>query len=219
VLPRGYPTSPSTLGDHLRRRRLDLGQTQRILAARWGVRSETIASWELGRTKPGIQHVPRIVASLQGDPVDHPTTLAGRLLSIRRRLGLTQAEMAIRLEQDEKQICRWERGQRAPHPAIAGRIEAALRELEGRPAGGGAETLSYFDLTRWRRRPVRVVAQPRTLGDWLRARRLELGPSAASVARQAGTSRETLYRIERGRQTASAALECRLRTVLGLKRI
>jgi transcriptional regulator with XRE-family HTH domain len=208
------------LGDHLRRRRLDLGLTQRILAERWCVRSETIAAWELGRTKPGIRAIARIIALLEGDPVDHPTTLAGRLLAIRRRLGLMQAELAARLGQDEKQICRWEAGRRMPHPAIAGRVDRALRGLEGWPAEVGSESVSYFDLTRWRRKmPVAPGAEPKTFGECLRARRLELGLSAMFVADRTGTSRGTLYRIERGRQAVSATLERRLRIVLGLRSV
>jgi len=217
-LPRGYPVSPGTLGEHLRRRRLDLGLTQRILADRWGVRSETIAAWELGRTKPGIRQVGRIVAFLEGDPVAHSATLSGWLLAIRRRLGLTQADLAARLGQDEKQVCRWERGQRTPHSAIVGRIDLALRALEGRPAEGESESPSYFDLTRWRRRPsAGVEVQPATLGERLRARRLEFGLSATFVARQIGTSRGTVYRIESGRQRVSARLERRLLRILCLR--
>jgi transcriptional regulator with XRE-family HTH domain len=217
-LPRGYPREVRTLGDHLRRRRLDLRLTQRILGERWGVRSETIAAWELGQTKPGIRQVAKIVALLGGDPVDHPATLSGRLLAIRRRLGLTQAELAAQLGQDEKQTCRWERGLRTPHHAIKGRIDLALRALEGRAAELGSESPSYFDLTRWRRKPPPegVTFEPKTFGERLRARRLELGLSATSVARQAGTSRGTLYRIERGNQTLPADLEKRLYALLQL---
>jgi transcriptional regulator with XRE-family HTH domain len=216
----GYPSEVRTLGDHLRRRRLDLGLTQRILAGRWGVRSETIAAWELGRTKPGIRQVAKIVALIEGDPTVHPATLAGRLLAVRRRLGLTQAELAARLGQDEKQICRWEGGRRRPHRWIAGRIDLTLRQLEGRPAGAGPESSGYFGLTRWRRKALADVPfQPRTFAELLRARRLELGLSATFVARQTGASRGTIYRIEHGRQTASALLEGRLRTVLGLRSI
>jgi transcriptional regulator with XRE-family HTH domain len=65
--------------------------------------------------------------------------------------------------------------------------------------------------------PVAVILRLETFGERLRARRLELGLSATSVAAQAGTSRGTLYRIERGRQTASLDLERRLRTLLGLQ--
>jgi transcriptional regulator with XRE-family HTH domain len=214
-LPRGYPREIRTLGDHLRRRRLDLGLTQRILGERWGVRSETIAAWELGQTEPRIRQVAKIVALLQSDPVDHPTTLAGRLRAIRRQLGLTQAELAARLGQDEKQICRWETGRQTPHPAIAGRVDLTLRGLERRPAEVGPESESYFDLTRWRRRvPVAAGAQPRTFGERLRARRLELGLSATFVASRTGMSRGTLCRIERGRRPASRDLERRLLRIL-----
>jgi transcriptional regulator with XRE-family HTH domain len=217
VLPRGYPVTVRTLGDHLRRRRLDLGLTQRILAKRWGVRSESIAAWELGRTKPGIRQFAKVIALLGADPMPLPESLAERLLAVRRRLGLTQAELAARLGQDEGQISRWERGRRTPHPAIAGRIDLALRELEGRPAEAESEPQSYFELTRWRRKPpAGVAAQPRTFGERLRAWRLELGLSATFVARQAGTSRGTLYRIERDRQKLSASLGRRLRALLDL---
>jgi transcriptional regulator with XRE-family HTH domain len=134
---------------------------------------------------------------------------------VRLRLGLFREEFAARFGQDEKQICWWEAGQRTPHPAIAGRVDQALRRLEGRPAEAGLESASYFDLTRWRRKtPVGVTAQPKTFGERLRDRRLKLRLSAAFVVRQPGTSRGTLYRIECGRQKATRDLERRLRTLL-----
>lgn len=177
----------------------------------------TIAAWELGRANPGIRQVAKVVALLEGDPVGHPATLSGRLLAIRRHLGLTQAELAARLGQDEKQICRWEGARHRPHPWIAGRIDLTLRQLEDWPAEAGPESASYFDLTRWRRMaPQSVAVQPEAFGERVRARRLELRLSAAFVARQVGTSRGTLYRIERGRQTASRDLECRLLRLLDL---
>jgi transcriptional regulator with XRE-family HTH domain len=217
MVPRGYPREVRTLGDRLRRWRLDLGLTQRILAARWGVRSETIAAWELGRTEPGIRHLAKIVALLGGDPVDHPATLSGRLLAIRRRLGLTQTELAARIGQDEKQICRWERGPRTPHPAIAGRIDQALGQLEGRLPQAESKPASYFDLTRWRRKPPPgEAAKPKTFGERLRAQRLGLGLSATFVAAMTGTSRGMLYRIERGRRRVPAILERKLQTLLNL---
>lgn len=60
------------------------------------------------------------------------------------------------------------------------------------------------------------TVEPVTLGERLRARRLELGLSATLIARHAGTNRGTLYRIERGRHTPTLNLEGRLREVLDL---
>jgi DNA-binding XRE family transcriptional regulator len=80
-----------------------------------------------------IWQVARIVALLDGAPMDHPVTFAGRLLVIRRRLGLTQAELAAQLGEDEKEVSRREAGGRTPHHAIAGRFDRALRGLKRRP--------------------------------------------------------------------------------------
>jgi len=204
-----------TLGNHIRKRRLDLGLWQRTLAERLGVSEMTVGNWELGKEQPRIRLTAAIIAFIGYDPEPGSDSLPCRLRAIRRRLGLTQAELATRLGQDEKQICRWEAGRRTPPPAITGRVDQALRGLEGRPAEAGPESVSYFDVTRWRRRmPVGVALRPETSGERMRARRLELALSATFVARETGTSRGTLYRIERGRQTASRDLERRLRTLL-----
>lgn len=61
-----------------------------------------------------------------------------------------------------------------------------------------------------------MTVEPLSLGDRSHERRLELGLSATLVARHAGTNRGILYRIERGRQTATPGLERRLREILEL---
>ena len=177
-----------------------------------------VGNWELGKARPGIRHTAAILAFLGYDPEPSPHGLPGRLRAMRRSLGLTQAELAARLGQDEAQISRWERGHRTPHPAIAGRIDLTLQALEGRLAEAGPGSISYFDLTRWRRRTlVGVTIQSRNFGERLRARRLELRLTATFVARRTGTSRGTLYRIERGRQAPSPRLGQRLRRLLHLR--
>ena len=158
-----------------------------------------MANWERGRTKPLIRHWPAILKFLDSDPEPASEGLPGRLQAIRRRLGLTQAAVALRLGQDEKQVCRWERGRQAPHRWIAGRIDLTLRALEGRPTEGPQKALTYFDLTRWRRRPpgdgVRI--HPQTFGERLRFRRLELGLSQSEAGTCLGAGRATVYRWER----------------------
>ena len=201
------------MGDHLRRRRLDLGLTQQTVATQWGVRPETVTSWELGRSQPsaavpGHHRLPRRrrPATL-GDP-------PGKAARLRRRLGLTQADFAARVGQDEHQICRWEKGRLRPHPWIAGRLDLELRALEGRPVEN-SPTLSFFDLTRWRRKPPQGIAiRPETFGDWLRARRLQLGLSMDDLGRRVKTNRGMIYRLERGKQTPSAQLRTELERVL-----
>jgi transcriptional regulator with XRE-family HTH domain len=51
-LPAAYPRELLTLGDHVRKRRLDLGLLQREVAERLGVDKTTVFNWERGRTTP-----------------------------------------------------------------------------------------------------------------------------------------------------------------------
>jgi len=51
-LPAGFPKELSTLGDHLRKRRLEVGLLQREVAAHLGVNKTTVYNWERHRTNP-----------------------------------------------------------------------------------------------------------------------------------------------------------------------
>jgi DNA-binding XRE family transcriptional regulator len=57
-LPATYPREFKTLGDHLRKRRLELGLLQREVAERLGVDETTVYNWERNRTNPSRQLVP-----------------------------------------------------------------------------------------------------------------------------------------------------------------
>ena len=52
------------MGDHLRKRRLDLGLLQREVAEQIGVDAMTICNWEKQRTVPEIRCMPRIIEFL-----------------------------------------------------------------------------------------------------------------------------------------------------------
>jgi DNA-binding XRE family transcriptional regulator len=100
------------LGDHIRRRRLDLGLWHRTLAKQLRVRAETVANWELGKAKPLVRHTAGLIRFLGYDPVGAEDSLPGRIRAARRRLGLTQAEVAARLGLDEGTLLDLERGRR-----------------------------------------------------------------------------------------------------------
>ena len=67
-LPRGYPREVRTLGNHIRKERLDLGLCQRTLAETLGVREETLSAWERGQARPRPRHYGAIVRFLGHDP-------------------------------------------------------------------------------------------------------------------------------------------------------
>ncbi len=65
--PKGYPVAPRTLGEHVRKRRLDLGLYQAQVAERIGVTASTVWNWEHGRI-PASQHQARILQFLGYKP-------------------------------------------------------------------------------------------------------------------------------------------------------
>jgi len=92
--------------------RLDLGLRQRTLAERLGVRTETLANWERGRARSLARHHSAVVCFLGYDPEPVADTAGGRLRRLRRRLGLTQRQLAIRLALDEGTVTEFELGRR-----------------------------------------------------------------------------------------------------------
>jgi len=63
-----YPRDPVTLGDHLKKRSLDLGLFQKDVATTIGVDTATITNWEKGRSQPEIRFTPRVVEFLGYEP-------------------------------------------------------------------------------------------------------------------------------------------------------
>jgi DNA-binding XRE family transcriptional regulator len=131
ALPRGYPTCLRTLGDHIRRKRLGLGQGQRILARQLGVREETVHLWETGCARPLPRHYGRIVRFLGYDPEPGGANLGERIRATRRRRGLTQADLAAALGADEGTVADLEADRRRPSRKIAAEAEAFIALSDG----------------------------------------------------------------------------------------
>ena len=186
---------------------------QRTVAEQLGVRVETIGLWENGLAQPLPRHYGRIVRFLGYDPQPGDQSLAGRLRAIRRRLGLSQADFASKVGLDEGSVCRWESGSRQPSQWMANRVAAILDRLEI-PSGAGSDdvpivpsAMTYFDRTRWRRRPPPdlIDGGPTCLGDLIRRRRLELGLSQEQLGKRFGVGRGTIRQWERDACQPSAA--------------
>ena len=67
----GYPEHPKSLGEHLKKRRLDLGLLQREVATWLGVNGWTVGNWENGKTQPARRFTPKIVQFLGYDPGEY----------------------------------------------------------------------------------------------------------------------------------------------------
>jgi transcriptional regulator with XRE-family HTH domain len=114
VRPKLYPESPTTLGEHLRKRRHELGLMQKEVASRLAVNTWTYLLWEQDRTTPTVRYYPAIFDFLGYDPFPAPTTLPQQIASRRRELGISIKEAAKRLGVDEGTFGRWESGEWKP---------------------------------------------------------------------------------------------------------
>jgi len=67
---RRYPTSPQTLGEHLRKKRIDmqLSMTQLAELLGLGITNFAIEKWEKNQNRPTAEHQTRIVDFLGFDP-------------------------------------------------------------------------------------------------------------------------------------------------------
>jgi DNA-binding XRE family transcriptional regulator len=65
TLPDGYPLRPKTLGERLKKKRLDMELFQKDVAQIVGVSADTVTNWERGRTKPSKHAMIRIQQFLE----------------------------------------------------------------------------------------------------------------------------------------------------------
>ena len=125
-----YPKTLTTLGDHIRKRRLDLGLWQKDVAATLGVTESTVTNWELNRVTPEFTHLPCIIAFLGYAPPPFdtmPDNIVERMRVYRLTNGLSQEKFAKLIEVDETTIAKWERGDHEPSKKL---IEKVLKKLE-----------------------------------------------------------------------------------------
>ena len=106
---KGYPASPKTIGEMIRKRRLDLGLRQIDAAKAIGCDEMTIVNWEKGHRTPRINHMAGVVKFLGFNPPPSGDTMAQRLLNHRKALGITQKEFARQIGVDPGTSARRER--------------------------------------------------------------------------------------------------------------
>ncbi len=123
-----YPAKIQTLGDHIRKHRLDLGLLQKQVAVQIGTDNTTVTNWELGHTSPGCRHFPAIRRFLGYLPIPDVRALADELKAHRFRRGWSQKEAALDLGVDPSTLAKWERAERVPTDRFSGLVQDWLRE-------------------------------------------------------------------------------------------
>ncbi len=109
-LPEAYPKELRTIGDHVRKRRLDLKMTQREVAEILRVDKTTVWNWESNRTEPLTRHLPSITLFLGYCPFEASgQSLGERLRDYLRKYGLSQKKLAKEIGIDPSTLSRLEK--------------------------------------------------------------------------------------------------------------
>ncbi len=124
--PFGYPASPKMLGEHLKRRRMDLGLIQCEVAAKIGADESSVWNWENGWSEPEVKWLPAILGFLGYDPRPEVHTIAERLIRFRTTRGWSQRRLAAALRVNPTTLSRWELGKKAPWGPYASRVADLL---------------------------------------------------------------------------------------------
>jgi transcriptional regulator with XRE-family HTH domain len=116
-----------TLGDHLKKARLERALGQERVAEELGVSVSTLINWERNHTRVQTRFVPRVVAFLGYDPREETGQIGDRIRMLRERQGLSQAALAAKLGLNASTVVAWERGRlRRLFPKVRKRFEEFL---------------------------------------------------------------------------------------------
>ena len=107
-----YPKQLKSLGDHIRKRRLDLALHQKQVAEQIGGDEDTICRWESNESRPQVQRIPAIIKFLNHNPFPLPASPGQRLAVYRQIHGLSQVKLAKKIGVDPKTVGLSERGER-----------------------------------------------------------------------------------------------------------
>jgi transcriptional regulator with XRE-family HTH domain len=110
--PKAYPENPRSVGEHVKKRRLETGLSQVALARLLRVCPFTVTGWEKGRLIPPTMTMARLIGWLGYDPLPQGESLAERLKARRRAMGWSQEEAARKFGVERSVFARWERGGR-----------------------------------------------------------------------------------------------------------
>ena len=126
-----YPDELKTIGDHIRKMRLDLGLYQKDVANLIGVKTETITYWEKNRVEPRISFIPKIIEFLGYIPLEIGESIPEQLIAYRKIRGLSREDAAADLGVYEFMWWKWEAGIIAPRSRrVIEKIDRLIRYVD-----------------------------------------------------------------------------------------
>lgn len=129
-MPDSYPQNPITIGDNIRKKRMELKLLQKDVAKILGVTEDSITNWEKNRSLPQIHLFPRIISFLGFLPFEIDLiTFSGKLKAYRQINGLSQKQLGEILKVDGATISSWELGENQPHNRMLSKVNSMVKEI------------------------------------------------------------------------------------------
>ena len=125
-----YPSELKTIGDHILKRRLEMGATQREVALLICCDPISIYHWEKNQNQPYVKHYPAIIKFLGYNPLPKGNTIGEKILYCRMTLGLSRKKLAKRLGVDEGTLGRWELDRKTPKGDYLNLIDRLFLEMD-----------------------------------------------------------------------------------------
>jgi len=126
---------PTTLGEHIKKRRLDLKLTVKEAGRLLGTDESSIIQWEKGRKLPRVYRLPAIIRFLGYNPLPEPRTISERLVAKRVERGWSRKVASRHLGIDVSTLRDWEQGKiilfRKHRRLIAQVLGISESELDG----------------------------------------------------------------------------------------
>ena len=121
------PQNLISIGDHIKKKRLEQQLTQLQLARLIGIEETSVYNWENNRSNPKIYLLPKITEFLGYVPFELPKeTMGDKIKSYRKGHGLSQRKLAKLLSVDQTTIRDWENGKHKPSKELLKRISEIL---------------------------------------------------------------------------------------------
>lgn len=125
--PLSYPRDPQTIGEHIRKRRLELRLLQGEVAKQLGVSTASITLWEKSENIPQITYFPRIAKFLGYSLWQFDTsTLIGKILDYRHKKGLSTLLLGKLIGVSNSTVQLWERGSYQPNEKMLQKLNEFL---------------------------------------------------------------------------------------------
>jgi DNA-binding transcriptional regulator YiaG len=115
----GYPTNPQTLGEQIRKRRMDLSLLQKDVAELLYISTDCVTNWENNHAEPQIQYFPAIIQFLGFYPFKKDlSTLGGQIQYYRFTHGLNHKKLGKLLDVNATTIASWESNIHTPKTKV-----------------------------------------------------------------------------------------------------